>query len=140
MIGDVCGDERDEVRRDPRGEIDAVVFDVGGVFLIPHPDPIAATLEPHGIQIDHALAERAHYVGVGALDACSARTGHTCYLVAYVGAIGIALRPRRPGPPRSCTASGPSRASGAGAGPCPVAGKRSASWSMQVTPWRSSAT
>jgi putative hydrolase of the HAD superfamily len=71
--------------------IEAIVLDVGGVFLIPHGDPIVAALAPHGIQLDPASIERAHYLGVGAVDAC-AETGqsHTvCYLTAYVRALGI---------------------------------------------------
>lgn len=74
-----------------RGNVEAIVFDVGGVFLIPHHDPIVAILEPHGIQLDPATIERAHYVGVGAVDACTeAEEGHVaCYLAAYVRAIGI---------------------------------------------------
>jgi putative hydrolase of the HAD superfamily len=71
--------------------VEAIVLDVGGVFLIPNHEPIVATLEPHGIQIDPALIERAHYVGVGAVDACTeTEQGHVaCYLAAYVRAVGI---------------------------------------------------
>src|SRR3954470_6435043 len=50
--------------------IEAVVLDVGGVFLIPDPESVATALSPLGIEIDRALIERAHYTGVGALDAC----------------------------------------------------------------------
>src|SRR6185369_6841614 len=61
--------------------IDAVVLDVGGVFLIPHPESVGAALAAHGIQIDPALIERAHYTGVGALDACDGPDQtHPCYL------------------------------------------------------------
>lgn len=74
-----------------RDNVEAIVFDVGGVFLIPHHDPIVATLEPHGIQLDPATIERAHYLGVGAVDACTeTEQGHVaCYLAAYVRSIGI---------------------------------------------------
>lgn len=71
--------------------VEAIVLDVGGVFLIPHHDPIVGALEPHGIQLDLSLIEHAHYVGVGAVDACT-DTEHAhvpCYLAAYVREIGI---------------------------------------------------
>jgi len=81
---------RDESFR-PGADIDAVVLDVGGVFLIPHPEPVAAALAPHGILIDPARIELAHYTGVGALDACSGPDhDHTCYLIALIGALGVA--------------------------------------------------
>src|SRR3954449_4185276 len=70
--------------------IDAVVLDVGGVFLIPHPEPLAAALAAHGITIDPALIERAHYTGTGALDVCVEPDGHfDCYLAALAGALGV---------------------------------------------------
>jgi putative hydrolase of the HAD superfamily len=70
--------------------IDAVVLDVGGVFLIPHPEPLAAVLAAHGITIDPALIERAHYTGTGALDICVEPDGHfDCYLAALAGALGV---------------------------------------------------
>ena len=74
-----------------RDNVEAIVLDVGGVFLIPHHDPILATLEPHGIQFDPALIERAHYLGVGAVDACTGtdQTHVACYLAAYVRSLGI---------------------------------------------------
>src|SRR4051794_6559571 len=72
-------------------DFDAVVLDVGGVFLIPHPDSVAAALAPLGITIDRALIERAHYTGVGALDACHIGVDqtHRCYLAAFAGAFGV---------------------------------------------------
>ena len=74
-----------------RETVEAIVLDVGGVFLIPNHEPIVSTLAPHGIQLDPALIERAHYVGVGAVDACTeTEEGHVaCYLAAYVREIGI---------------------------------------------------
>ena len=71
--------------------VEAIVLDVGGVFLIPHHDPILATLQPHGIQFDLDLIERAHYLGVGAVDACTEtdQPHVACYLAAYVRSIGI---------------------------------------------------
>ena len=71
--------------------IEAIVLDVGGVFLIPHHDPIVAGLHPHGIQLDPTLIEFAHYAGVGAVDACTEPDqGHVaCYLSAYVRSLSI---------------------------------------------------
>jgi putative hydrolase of the HAD superfamily len=71
--------------------IEAVVLDVGGVFLIPHPDSVATALAPLGVAIDRALIEHAHYSGVGALDVCQIGTDqtHRCYLGAFAGALGV---------------------------------------------------
>jgi len=73
-----------------RQQIDAVVLDVGGVFVVPHPGPVSAALAPHGIRIDPARIELAHYVAVGALDECSCPDfGHACYLAAFARALGV---------------------------------------------------
>ncbi len=52
-----------------RDAIDAVVFDIGGVFLVPHPRPIADALAAAGVDIadEPDRWRRAHYVGVRAL-------------------------------------------------------------------------
>ncbi len=52
-----------------RDAIDAVVFDIGGVFLVPHPRPIAEALDAAGVEIarEPDRWRRAHYVGVRAL-------------------------------------------------------------------------
>lgn len=49
--------------------IDAVVFDIGGVFLVPHPEPIRQALGAAGVEIADGVDRwrRAHYVGVRAL-------------------------------------------------------------------------
>jgi putative hydrolase of the HAD superfamily len=71
-------------------DADAVVFDVGGVFLIPHPDPISELLDPHGIGYDLLQIERAHYAGVVALDA-HVGPGDIPgrYLEAFIEALGV---------------------------------------------------
>jgi putative hydrolase of the HAD superfamily len=51
--------------------VDAVILDVGGVFLVPHFETVAAALSEHGIQLDAAGAERAHFFGARALDTSS---------------------------------------------------------------------
>lgn len=52
----------------PPLDADALIFDVGGVFLIPHPEPVSQLLSQHGIEFDVQMIEQAHYAGVGALD------------------------------------------------------------------------
>lgn len=70
--------------------IDAIVLDVGGVFLVPHEVPVAEALAPHGLGIDPSQIDRAHYAGVGALDACDGPDQvHTCYLAAFGATLGI---------------------------------------------------
>src|SRR3954471_22259636 len=86
MGDDMGGDTGGRIGRG----IEAVVLDVGGVFLIPHPESVATALAPLGIEIDRALIERAHYTGVVALDACDGPDQiHRCYLAAFAGALGI---------------------------------------------------
>ena len=50
--------------------IDAVVFDIGGVFLVPHPAPVREVLAPVGLALlDDDAFHRAHYRGVHAVAA-----------------------------------------------------------------------
>jgi len=51
--------------------IDAVVFDMGGVFVVPAPEPVAAILERAGValEMDDGAARLAHYAGVAAVTA-----------------------------------------------------------------------
>src|SRR3954452_5217085 len=51
--------------------MDAVILDVGGVFLVPHYETVASAFEPWGITLDEPAAERAHYFGARALDSAS---------------------------------------------------------------------
>jgi putative hydrolase of the HAD superfamily len=51
--------------------VDAVILDVGGVFLVPHYETVAEALKPWGIALDAPAAERAHYFGARALDVAS---------------------------------------------------------------------
>lgn len=53
----------------PAAEIDAVVFDLGGVFMIPDPARIAAIVAPAGVHVEYDAADgyRAHSAGVRAL-------------------------------------------------------------------------
>ena len=51
--------------------IDAVVFDMGGVFVVPAPEPVAAIVRAVGValEIDPVAAREAHYAGVAAITA-----------------------------------------------------------------------
>ncbi|HEV7663553.1 MAG TPA: HAD family hydrolase [Chloroflexota bacterium] len=90
--------------------MDAVIFDVGGVLLVPHAESVSAALEPLGIVVEGDTAERAHYAGIRALDASpdEVLVERRAYLEAYARAVGVgeadlsaaltALRPLWNGP------------------------------------------
>src|SRR5437763_2656726 len=71
--------------------MDAVILDVGGVFLVPHFETVAPALQPFGIVFDADGAQRAHYFGVRALDAAEQDQldERRAYLIGYVEGAGI---------------------------------------------------
>lgn len=81
--------------------IDVVVFDIGGVFLIPHHEPIRSALATAGIGLaaDEDAFHRAHHVGVHAIAAMVRGTGTAAnelstdlwrtYDLAYFAAAGV---------------------------------------------------
>jgi putative hydrolase of the HAD superfamily len=75
--------------------IDAVVFDIGGVFLVPHPDPIREVLAPLGVQLlgDEAFL-RAHYRGAHAVAELHVDEADPSfwmhYITVYLREIGVA--------------------------------------------------
>lgn len=72
--------------------MDAVIFDVGGVLLVPAAARIAPTLAPFGIQLSEDAAERAHFVGIRALDAApddDVMVERRAYLDAYTAELGL---------------------------------------------------
>lgn len=81
--------------------IDAVIFDIGGVFLIPHPDPIRAMLSTVGIEVPHdeAAFHLAHHRGVRAITDMlggqaapatdTSATIWSAYDAAYFAALGV---------------------------------------------------
>jgi putative hydrolase of the HAD superfamily len=70
--------------------MDAVILDVGGVLLVPHADVVSLALAAFGVRIDEPTAERAHYVGIHALDAAQDEPGgRRAYLEGYAVAIGL---------------------------------------------------
>ena len=73
-------------------DADALVFDVGGVFVVPHAEPVTRLLGQHEIAFDAQQIERAHYAGVVALDE---HTGPgdipEQYLVSFIETLGVQL-------------------------------------------------
>ncbi|MCP3857836.1 MAG: HAD family hydrolase [Actinomycetia bacterium] len=85
--------------------ISAVVFDIGGVFTVPHPDPMSDLLAAMGFEADrsdHLRFERAHYHGVRAItealmadeydddtDYESSAATWTAYDIAYFAQVGV---------------------------------------------------
>jgi FMN phosphatase YigB (HAD superfamily) len=56
-------------------EFDAILFDAGGVLLLPSPDQTGAVLAPFGGSQDDATLRRAHFVAIRALDRAWAEGG-----------------------------------------------------------------
>jgi putative hydrolase of the HAD superfamily len=71
--------------------VDAVILDVGGVFLVPHFETVASALSAFGIQLDEAGAERAHYFGARALDTASddPEVLRHAYFLGYADGAGV---------------------------------------------------
>ena len=69
--------------------LDAIILDVGGVLLVPHPEPVEQALAPLGVSVDAERAVRAHFVGIRALDATDPASDRYAYLTAYARALGI---------------------------------------------------
>lgn len=71
-------------------EVDAVLFDAGGIFVIPDPEVVAPLLKYYGGSDDLAQYHRAHYAGMAAKSrADSPESDWSVYNVAYVEAVGI---------------------------------------------------
>jgi putative hydrolase of the HAD superfamily len=69
--------------------LEAVLLDVGGVFLLPAPEVMAPALERYGgISPDIATLDRAHYAGTAAMDAAG-EADWPLYLTTYVRACGV---------------------------------------------------
>jgi putative hydrolase of the HAD superfamily len=70
--------------------ISAVLLDVGGVLLVPHPEPVTRALTAAQIAVGHFDPERAHAVGVAAIDGItSPEDFKPGYLRAFVNAAGV---------------------------------------------------
>ena len=72
-------------------ELDAVLFDAGGVIVVPDPLATGPALAPFGATADLATLIRAHYVGMRAHADSTAEGGAVWldYLRAHVGAAGV---------------------------------------------------
>jgi len=73
-------------------DFDAILFDAGGVLLLPAPEQTARLVQPFGGTDDDATLLRAHFVGVHAMDLARAdgdRAEWPAYFRAYVRAAGV---------------------------------------------------
>lgn len=71
-------------------EVDAVLFDAGGIFVIPDPHVVAPLLRYYGGSDDLDRYHRAHYAGMAAKSrAESAESDWSAYNVAYVESVGV---------------------------------------------------
>lgn len=52
---------------------DAVLFDAGGIFVIPEPVATGMAIAPYGGAVDHNVLVRCHYAGMEALDAVASK-------------------------------------------------------------------
>lgn len=69
---------------------DAVLFDAGGIFIIPDPTVLGPLLVVYGGSTDHEVHRRAHYAAMAAKAAAgSVEQDWSAYNVAYCVAIGI---------------------------------------------------
>jgi FMN phosphatase YigB (HAD superfamily) len=74
------------------GEFDAILFDAGGVLLLPNPDLIAPLVERFGARADRDSLLRAHFAGAHAMDHARADgdvAEWPAYHRAYVRAAGV---------------------------------------------------
>lgn len=76
--------------------IDTVLLDAGGVLVLPHPAAVRAALAPHGITVDEAALERAHYLGAAGLASWFDADAEIwdAYDVPFLRALGVEDPPR----------------------------------------------
>lgn len=73
------------------GRFDAVLFDAGGVLVLPDPTVLAPLLVPYGASTDLARHRRAHYAAMAAKSrARSDEHDWEVYDAAYVDSLGVA--------------------------------------------------
>jgi len=78
-------------------DFDAILFDAGGVLLLPSPEMTGPLVEPFGGTTDDATLLRAHFVGVHAMDLARSdgdRPEWSAYFRAYVTAAGVLAEQR----------------------------------------------
>lgn len=77
---------------DQTGDVQGVLLDAGGVFVVPSRDRLVETLGDLIGPLSHAACERAHFEGIHALDAASVSGDgeRHIYLHGYVSSLGMA--------------------------------------------------
>ena len=71
-------------------DFDAILFDAGGIFLLPDPSVLGPLLAYHGGDPSEAAHRRAHYAGMAAKSAAGATEKFwEDYDVAYVRSVGV---------------------------------------------------
>jgi putative hydrolase of the HAD superfamily len=70
------------------GGVDAVLFDAGGVLVVPDPTVLGPLLAPYGGALDPAVHHRAHYVAMRAHDLHDDEGWHE-YHLGYVTSAGV---------------------------------------------------
>jgi putative hydrolase of the HAD superfamily len=69
---------------------DAVLFDAGGIFVLPDPDVLGPLLAYYGGSTDPEVHRRAHYAGMAAKSAAgSTERDWSSYNLAYVRSVGV---------------------------------------------------
>lgn len=77
-------------------EIDAVLFDAGGIFVIPDPTVLAPLLSYFGATDDVVAYHRAHYRAMAAKSSAGSPEGDwSHYDLAYVDSVGVPLEQRQ---------------------------------------------
>jgi putative hydrolase of the HAD superfamily len=73
-----------------RGNFDAVLFDAGGVLVLPDPTVLGPLLTYYGATADHGAHARAHYAGMAAKSASTAgENDWTHYDEVYLDTVGV---------------------------------------------------
>jgi putative hydrolase of the HAD superfamily len=70
------------------GRVDAILFDAGGVLVMPDPTVLGPLLAPYGGSLDPAVHHRAHYLAMRAHDVLDDDGWHE-YRRAYVSSVGV---------------------------------------------------
>src|SRR5215207_10562418 len=86
-----ASDEPDAERTHGRARptrFDAVLFDAGGVLVMPDPTVLAPLLTPYGGSADFSVHHRAHYAAMRAVDRAEDEDW-TLYRRAYVATVGV---------------------------------------------------
>jgi len=78
-------------------DFDAILFDAGGVLVVPTPSAVRSLLAPYGAAVDDATVVRAHFAAAHAMDHARAdgvRAEWPVYLQTFVAGTGVPQRHR----------------------------------------------